>query len=352
MSGDAPALEAAAHEAVLPSPAQSSRAWLAGARWQPYGLLLGVMLLGAGALLGGLSLQELYAPGLRTAGQSWIPRHPEARRSRPAPTFVAARSVEDLKLSFQRLGYELPSVGAGWVPRLSVAGLPKDLPELEDPAERKRLFLQTLLPLVLTVNEELRSARRKVVELSDKIAAGGQLESEDAAWLEELEARYRIERDSKASAAKTLLRRLDEVPVAMALAQGAVESGWGTSRFAQEGNALFGQRTWKQDTGLVPEARREDHEFRVRRYGAPLESVWSYVHNLNTSPAYQDWRKRRAELRAAGKELSAGALLPALAPYSEKGAEYVEMLGEMIRDEKLGRFQKAKLGGTALKAEP
>ena len=314
----------------------------AGSRW-PYGVLVAVMLSGAGLMVVGLTLQEIFAPGLWVARQSWIPSHPSVPSSQPAPVRVRTGSVDDLRDSFRRIGYELPAGGAGEVPRLSVAGLPDDLSDLEDAKERKTLFLQTILPMVLSVNEELRSARSKVVALSKSMASGEDLDDAEADWLGELEQLFRIERKGEAPAAKALLKRLDEVPVGLALAQAAIESGWGTSRFAREGNALFGQRTWTQDDGLVPKNRQEGESFRVRRFDSPADSVWVYVHNLNTAPAYAGWRARRAALRAAGQGLSATALLSGLEPYSEKGADYLAMLDQMIRKEKLGRFQKTKL---------
>lgn len=339
-------------QAPAPSPApsdadseqdspRSDKSDLAASRW-PYGLLVGAMAFGAGVMLLGLVLQDSFAPGLWTAREAWLPAHPDGPRSQPAPVTVSSRSADALKRSYLRIGYELPAERGARVPRLRVARLPDDLAELTDAKERKALFLQTVLPMVLSVNEEIRTARRAVIALS-KAAAGGGLDEDEREWLDELERRFAIERKGDAPATKALLARLDEVPVALALAQAAIESGWGTSRFALEGNALFGQRTWKGKDGLVPEARAEGQSFRVRSFATPAESVWFYVHNLNTSPAYGQWRARRAALRAAGKPLSATDLLLGLEAYSEKGSDYIAMLDEMIRREKLGRFQQVRL---------
>lgn len=323
------------------SPEQST-ANASASRW-PYGLLVGAMAFGALIMLGGLILQETFAPGLWTARESWIPAHPDGPRSQPAPVYVSGRSVDDLKRSFARIGYALPSDGAARVPRLKVAGLPDDLTDISDAKERKALFLQTVLPMVLTVNEDIRLARREVMALAKQVASEDGLEDEDLEWLSDLQRLFGIKQKGEAPAPRALLKRIDEVPVALALAQAAIESGWGTSRFALEGNALFGQRTWKKGDGLVPEARGDGESFRVRSFSSPVESVWAYIHNLNTSPAYGNWRARRAQLRAAGKSLNATALLAGLEAYSEKGAEYLAALDAMIRKEKLGRFQKARL---------
>lgn len=316
------------------------------ARW-PYGLLLGAMAFGAGLMVLGLGLQESFAPGLWSPRQAWLPAHPEGSRALPAAISVRSGSVEALQRSFARIGYELPADGAARVPRLRLAALPDDLSDIADAKQRKTLFLKTVLPMVLSVNEQIREARREVLAISKRSAQGVAPDPAVTDWLADLERRFGIESKGAGPATDALLERLDEVPVALALAQAAIESGWGTSRFAREGNALFGQRTWKQADGLVPKARGEGESFRVRRFKAPVESVWSYVHNLNTSPAYDAWRARRAALRASGRALSASALLAGLEPYSEKGAEYTAMLGEMIRKEKLGRFQKVRLAGAA-----
>ena len=325
---------------------QADRGQASASRW-PYGLLVGAMAFGAVIMLGGLILQETFAPGLWTARESWIPAHPDGPHSKPAPVYVSGRSVEDLKRSYARIGYELPSEGAARVPRLRVAGLPDDLSEITDAKERKTLFLKTVLPMVLSVNEELRVARREVVALSKKAGTEGGLDEDEVEWLGELERLFGIKRKGERPATKALLKRIDEVPVALALAQAAIESGWGTSRFALEGNALFGQRTWKATDGLVPEARKDGESFRVRSFSMPVDSVWSYAHNLNSSSAYGEWRNRRAQMRAAGKTLEATALLSGLEAYSEKGDEYLAMLDQLIRREKLGRFQKVRLAGPA-----
>ena len=127
-----------------------------------------------------------------------------------------------------------------------------------------------------------------------------------------------------------LLTRVDIVPPSLAMGQCVEESGWGTSRFAAEGNALFGQWTWSED-GIKPETQRAtlgDH--RIAAFETPLLAVMAYMHNLNTHPAYEELRARRAEIRKNGERLSGRELARTLSQYSERGEAYIETLHSIM----------------------
>jgi Bax protein len=140
----------------------------------------------------------------------------------------------------------------------------------------------------------------------------------------------------------TLKIRMDEVPVSMAIAQAAKETGWGTSRFAQEGNALFGQWTWSGD-GLKPAAADDDSTHKVMRFKILQASVKAYQRNLNTHSTYRNFRSARAELRDKNKKLDGIILSEYLDKYAETGKEYVKILQKIIRQNSLQDFDDAKL---------
>jgi len=141
-----------------------------------------------------------------------------------------------------------------------------------------------------------------------------------------------------------LLRRTDEIPVALVLAQAANESGWGTSRFAREGNSLFGQWTFRKSTsGLVPDSRSQDAAHRVRSFESIRASVRAYLRNLNVGHAYVELRKLRAAMRKRGEPLDPLILATGLKRYSQRGEAYVEEIKALILS---NRLQYLVLGQT------
>jgi len=247
-----------------------------------------------------------------------------------------------LAATFRDFGYDLDAVRAGAeaVPRLLVASFPGDLAQLPSATDRKRVFIQALLPLVLTANERILAERSRVKALRAVLAADRPLGARNEAWLARMYDRYGTDDIDE------LLRRVDIVPPSLAIAQAAEESGWGTSRFAREGNALFGQRTYRpQRAGIVPQARAEGERFTVRAYGQLLDAVRAYKGNLNTHAAYDEFRRRRAALRAAGRPVDGSRLAAALSRYSARGADYVASIRRIIRVNRLDQLDRARLSG-------
>lgn len=256
-------------------------------------------------------------------------------------TDAAAVTTARVSHVFSRIGYDLDSVRAdGEVPRVFMASLPTDLPDLPVPKQRKIMFIETALPLILHVNELIARDRARIADLRDQMAAGASLSAADKAWLDHEATVYGLDHVDM----DALMRRVDVIPPSLALAQSAEESGWGTSRFAQEGNALFGQRTWNGDNGLVPKQRAEGGRYRVASFDHLMDAVKSYALNLNTHPAYDDFRRARAAQRRTDDDLDGFALAGTLAAYSENGAAYVQTLRTIIRGNSLGVFDHAKLG--------
>lgn len=259
-------------------------------------------------------------------------------------------SVAKVKDAFSNAGYELDAVRRGQitVPRVRLASLPYDLPQLNRAQERKALFLRYMLPIVLEANSHIRDQRERMKVLRIKVESGRRLSEEERVWLTALFEEYKI----KPGDFDALSLRVDTVPVSLALAQAAVESGWGTSRFAQEGNAAFGQWTSKDHAGMVPKKRETGRTHKVRAFDSLKMSAESYLRNLNTHRAYRALRKMRREFRKSGAAFDSLALAGTLVRYSEKGADYVTLLRNIIKRNDLRALDGARLGKTVLAFRP
>jgi len=243
---------------------------------------------------------------------------------------------------FRTIGYEIDGVRVhGEVPRLFLASLPQDLRHEPRADLRKTTFIKSTLPLILHVNELILQDRARLVSLRDQAAEGRLPAEEDQRWLEEIADRY----GSQSADPAVLLTHVDIVPPSLAIAQAAEESGWGTSRFAREGNALFGQRAYKaHKKGIVPMERAEGKSFRVRGFDHLIDGVKSYVHNLNSHPAYKDFREARARMRSEKGDIDGYNLAGALLRYSERGVAYVKTIRVIMRANTLSVFDGARLG--------
>ena len=167
----------------------------------------------------------------------------------------------------------------------------------------------------------------------------------DKEWLHELAERYRLDKlriEDQAFSVR-LLRNVDTLPVSLVLAQAANESGWGTSRFALEGNNLFGEWTYAKGTGMVPRERKPGATHEVRLFNSLQSSLRSYMHNLNTHRAYTGLRKIREQLRNAGQRPDGPSLARGLHAYSERGSAYILDIEQMIRDNRFTLFADAQL---------
>ncbi len=264
------------------------------------------------------------------------------KRSAAKPIGVFSITPTDkLKKLFDRMGYRLDTVRSHrQVPRLFLAAVPKDLPKLRKPAERKNVFIMMTLPLVLHVNELILQTRAEIQALKQKQLSGKMLTIEDQERLEKIADNYGLEKPD----IDELLKRVDIIPPSLALAQSAEESGWGTSRFAREGNALFGQRTWRSSTGMVPKKREEGKKFKVRAFNHLLDGVKAYARNLNTHSSYREFRDRRAAMRkVTDKSIDGMKLAETLSSYSERGADYIAAIKNLIRTNQFSAFDDTKL---------
>jgi len=249
---------------------------------------------------------------------------------RVPPTAEAVRQV------FDEQDYRLEHVRrTGVAPRIYVWSLPRDIGSIEDVDEKKRLFIRTLLPLVLKANEEIEEQRARLLALHGKDAHA----PDDAEWLTQLARAYGGSPDDPAE----LLVRVDVVPVSLALAQGIDESGWGTSRFARADESLFGQHA-SATSEEASDAKAST--VRIEAYDNLLDSVRSYFLNLNSGHAYHGLRKERAELTRSGKRPTGLELANSLRDYSERGGDYVADLRTIIEANGLHAYDPVQLAST------
>lgn len=247
-------------------------------------------------------------------------------------------STGDLVDMFDTLGYDFAYVrdNGTAVPRLFLAELPADFAARADAGQRVDLFFRTLLPLMLRVNERITAQREQLLELSGQLAAGATLAEEDRLWLDSLAEEYGLTGGSLAGETlQVLLRRVDIVPPSMALAQAAVESGWGTSSLARNGNALFGQ------VGLSGMRAPTGHTYAT--FDQLIDAVDAYAYNLNTNPAYRSFRAMREAQRQAGQQPDGLTLIGGLTAYSELGQGYIGYIRGFIRTHDLESLDTSRL---------
>jgi Bax protein len=215
-------------------------------------------------------------------------------------------------------------------------GAPPDFAEL--PIDlKKREFFEYLTPIIADVNASLARDRQRVQTIRAAFEHGVGPGWSDRRWLRKQSAKLDVPIDELETGAVLALleRRTGIVPASLVLAQAAIESGWGTSRFAIEGNNYFGQRCYEADCGIEPLDVGGTPGFGLARFGSVAKSVESYVLNLNTHPEYRAFRIRRQSLRDSGATVTGLALVGELAAYSERGSEYVAEVTNIIRSNEL-----------------
>ena len=242
---------------------------------------------------------------------------------------------------FEDLDYDLKGVRAGQkVKPIYLTKLPKDLKTLGDTGKKRELFIKILLPLILDENEKISRDREKLF----KILAKNFNSIGERVWLKRRFKEYKIEDKDLGK----LKMRMDIIPVSIAIAQAANESGWGTSRFALEGNALFGQWTWSKK-GISPKKADPNQSHKILQFQILKASVRAYKNNLNTHNAYQEFREARAKLRQSGDIINGLELTKYLKNYAAIGEKYVRILEDIIEKNSLTDFDKAILLPTKMK---
>jgi Bax protein len=287
------------------------------------------LLIAAPALVAGAALLcvNILGAGLSNGPRAAIPD------SMFRADLVRVDGAGALAAVFHAEGFDLDKVAAGSaVPPLFSASLPEDIDRIPDNRARKSLFIRAALPLVLLVNETIGAERRRLLELKARVRSGARPSADERDWLADLSSRY----GGRADRLDDLLKRVDIVPPSLALAQAALETGWGTSRPAREGNALFGEM-------MVDAGATIGGSDRVRPFADLLGAVDAYARNLNSHRAYADFREVRSDQRRAGARLDGYRLARHLRSYSERRDAYVSDIRGLIRMNGLARFDAARL---------
>ena len=259
------------------------------------------------------------------------------------PTDSIRLSAATIAELFKSTDYSLTDVRkTKLVKPISLTLLPNEIKKIENTKKRKDLFIQIILPLVIKENNYIKMDRKKLFSILNK----SKNTKVEKIWLTSKFKQYGVANKDLS----TLKIRMDEVPVSMAIAQAAKETGWGTSRFAQEGNALFGQWTWSGE-GIKPSGADNGSTHKVMKFKILQASVRAYQRNLNTHSSYKDFRSARAELRDEGKKLDSIVLTKYLDKYAEIGKEYVKVLQQIIKQNNLTDFDDAKLLPSSINLE-
>ena len=244
---------------------------------------------------------------------------------------------------FKDVDYDLRTVrNEKLVKPIYFTQFPRDLDNLQSVQLKKETFIKIVLPLIVAENEKILDDKEKLKSLIDKKFT---TETEKQ-WLRQKLLEYKV----KKSDLKELNFRMDMIPVSIALAQAAKESGWGTSRFALEGNAIFGQWTW-DGQGIAPLKRDGDKSHKILKFPILRASVKAYKNNLNTHKSYLKFREKRNQLREKGKNITGLALTETLKNYAQTGSEYTKILNQIIKQNRLSDFELVKLVNSVKQVE-
>ena len=211
---------------------------------------------------------------------------------------------------------------------------PKDLDELQSTRLKKETFIKIVLPLIVAENERILEDKQKLKKISVKKFTTD-LEKQ---WLRQKLLEYKVKKGN----INELIVRMDIIPTSIALAQAAKESGWGTSRFALEGNAIFGQWTWSGQ-GIAPLDRESNKNHKILKFPILRASVKAYQNNLNTHKGYSKFREKRATMREKNKVVSGLELTETLKNYAQTGSEYIKILNQIIKQNRLTDFEPVRL---------
>jgi len=211
---------------------------------------------------------------------------------------------------------------------------PKDLDAIQSNKLKKETFIKIVLPLIVAENEKILYDRMKLKKITSKKYTT----DEEKQWLRQKFLEYKVKKGS----VQELKNRMDIIPNSLALAQAAKESGWGTSRFALEGNAIFGQWTW-DGSGIAPLNRDKSKNHKILKFPILRASVKAYQNNLNTHKSYVKFREKRRQLREKKKNLNGLELSKTLSNYAQTGSEYIKILAKIIIQNRLMDFEPVRL---------
>ena len=243
-----------------------------------------------------------------------------------------ASTIEQL---FKDTNYTLEDVRkTKLVKPVSLSLLPEEMKMIQSIKKRKNLFIQIILPLILEENDLIKLDRKKLFNILNR----SNNTRAEKKWFNKKFKQYGVVNKDLS----TLKIRMDIIPVSLAIAQAAKETGWGTSRFALEGNALFGQWTWTGE-GIKPAGADSNSTHKVMKFKILKASIRAYQRNLNTHSGYREFRIARAELRDNNHKLDSLILAKYLGKYAETGNEYIKTVKKIIEQNNLTDFDDVKL---------
>ena len=251
------------------------------------------------------------------------------------PTDTVRLSAETINELFRDTKYDLDIVRKKKIVKpINLSLLPSEIRNIESTKKKKSLFIKIVLPLILEENNRIKVDRKKLFKILNK----NMNSDTEKKWLNSKFKQYGVLNKDLS----TLKVRMDIVPVSLAIAQAAKESGWGTSRFAIEGNALFGQWTWSGE-GIKPAGIDSEEKHKVMKFKVLKASVRAYQRNLNTHGSYKQFRSARANMRDSDVELDSLILADFLDKYAATGKEYTKIIKQIIKQNNLQDFDKVKL---------
>ena len=258
------------------------------------------------------------------------------------PTDTVRLSAETTNQLFKDTNYSLDVVRKTKIVKpIRLSLLPSEIKKIENTKKKKNLFIKIILPLILEENNRIKLDRKKLFTILNK----NMNSNAEKKWLKSKFQQYGVINNDLS----TLKVRMDIVPVSLAIAQAAKETGWGTSRFAIEGNALFGQWTWSGE-GIKPAGvDPEDSNHKVMKFKVLKASVRAYQRNLNTHGGYKQFRSARASMRDNDEDLDSLLLADYLDKYAATGKEYIKIIKQIIKQNSLQDFDKVKLLPSSIK---
>lgn len=331
-------------------------------------VLAAAVLAGASLILLGAGVLAIMDPdgaaGAGDTAQSPIPPRaavgitdsPNVPTDRVTSVRVADRQT--FRALLDELGFDVSAIpdATTAVPPLYVHSQPSGYGDVADVNERKALFFSQILPLSLRVNSEIEAQRETMLALGERVADGESLSQTEREWLTDLALYYRTASRPDDLAAderfvmdpadvdfESLAVRVRPIPPALTIAQAAEESAWGMSRFAREGNAMFGQWTYDQDKMMVPRERPEDQNYGVERFERQIDAVRKYKRSLNSHPAYRGVRLLREQVIGRGQVPQGNVMAGGLENYSAREQEYIRSIRSIISYNNLTRFNQASL---------
>ncbi len=220
---------------------------------------------------------------------------------------------------------------------------PPDFSNDTSTQDKKQAFYRYLLPKIHMANQEVMLERKWLNALSQNLVQGIYPSDEELQALDRIEKRYAIKQKAAISTherLKAMLARADIVPASLVIAQAAKESGWGTSRFAREGNNYFGIWCFTTGCGLTPSRRDNDRSHEVATFDSVEEGIRYYIRTINSHFAYANLRDMRANARKQDTQVFGDTLATGLISYSERGMLYVNEIRSMIQHNQLNRFTR------------